>query len=564
MNTKCYRWMAVGLWMMMWGTPVRAQEQTIGLFLNDDRAFEGYTLITPLWHPSTYLINNEGLVVHAWTHEFQPGSAVYLLENGHLLRGARSPNPTFNFGGIGGKVREIAWDDAVVWDFTYSDDRRALHHDVARLPNGNVLMIAWEMKSAEEAIAAGRDPGFLSDDALWPEHIIEVRPTPPEGGEIVWEWYVWDHLIQDFDPTKANYGVVEDHPELIDLNYGPTPIADWLHFNAINYNPVLDQIILSVPRFGELWVIDHSTTTEEAAGHTGGRAGQGGDLLYRWGNPAAYRAGDASDKKLFFQHDTQWIETGLPGSDHVLIFNNGTTRPGDTPFSTIHELALPVLPDGTYARTPDGAFAPPTPVWQYEQPEEFYSDFASGVQRLANGNTLIAETANGRVFEVTPEGEKVWEYVSPVVLEGPLRQGALIPQGPTPVPTRLANGLFRAYRYGLDYPGLRGRTLEPQGLVELPANIEEGETPIKAELHQNYPNPFSTTTAISFQLRQPDHVTLTLFDLLGKRITTLTDRFYSLGTHIVHFDAADLPGGVYLYRLEVGERGSTRAMILAK
>ncbi len=91
---------------------------------------------------------------------------------------------------------------------------------------------------------------------------------------IVWEWYAWDHLIQDYNASKENYGVVGDHPELIDINYGiSSSLSDWLHANSIDYNEKFDQILISVHNFNEIWVIDHSTTLEEAAGHTGGRVG---------------------------------------------------------------------------------------------------------------------------------------------------------------------------------------------------------------------------------------------------------------------------------------------------
>ncbi len=81
-------------------------------------------------------------------------------------------------------------------------------------------MIAWEYKTRDEAIAAGRNPENVNIFGMWPGHIIEVEPTFPEGGNIVWEWHVWDHLIQDYDPLKQNYGNVGNHPELVDINYG--------------------------------------------------------------------------------------------------------------------------------------------------------------------------------------------------------------------------------------------------------------------------------------------------------------------------------------------------------
>ena len=99
--------------------------------------------------------------------------------------------------------------------------------------------------------------------------------------------------------------------------------ADWTHFNSVDYNPELDQIVVSPREFGELWVIDRSTTIEEAAGRTGGNSGKGGSLLYRWGNPAAYKSGSRADQKLFYQHDPKWIPPGLPGAGNILVFNNG-------------------------------------------------------------------------------------------------------------------------------------------------------------------------------------------------------------------------------------------------
>jgi len=129
---------------------------------------------------------------------------------------------------------------------------------------------------------------------------------------------VWDHLIQDYDPTRDNYGVVADHPELVDVNgwveAGKSIHPFWNHMNSIDYNPDEDQIVLSVRGSSELWVIDHSTTSAEAAGHTGGRSGKGGDLLYRWGNPETYDA--PGSQMLFDQHDAQWIEPGY-GTDRV-------------------------------------------------------------------------------------------------------------------------------------------------------------------------------------------------------------------------------------------------------
>lgn len=403
---------------------------------------EGYTLFAPLKSTSTWLMDNDHEVIHEWTSAYPPGHSAYLLETGHLLRTGTTQTKVFDTGGAGGVIEEFDWAGDRVWEFVYDDAQHRAHHDIEPMPGGNVLVIAWEMVSEEAALAAGRDPSLLTQGELWIDHVVEVNPA----GQIVWEWHVRDHLVQDVDPDRDNYGDVAAHPELIDFNYqasGPPGGADWNHTNAIDYNPELDQIMLSVRNFGEIWIIDHGTTTAEAASHSGGSAGRGGDLLYRWGNPAAYRAGDGDDQQLFVQHDAKWIEPGLAGAGNVLVFNNGTGRPGGD-HSTVDELVLPTDGDGGYLREPDAAFGPDGPVWTYigDPASGFYADRISGAQRLPNGNTLICRGTDGYFFEVTPDLETVWVYISPS--SGP---------GATPV--------FRAERYAPDFPGFTDVVLAP-------------------------------------------------------------------------------------------------------
>jgi hypothetical protein len=354
-------------------------------------------------------------------------------------------------------AQEFDWDGKLLWEFRYADDNVRMHHDIALLPNGNVLMIARERKSNAEAIAAGRNPEFLGE--IWPDHVIEVEPVGTNDGNIVWAWHVWDHLVQDVDPAKANFGVVADHPERVDINFGVTTSADWTHGNSIDYNEDFDQIILSVKNFAEAWVIDHSTTTAEAAGHTGGNSGKGGGLLYRWGNPQAYGRGTPAEQKFWGQHDAQWIREGRPGAGNILLFNNGPGRPTGS-FSTIDEFAPPVDGNGFYTNPPPGvAFAPVTQSWVYTAtpPNSLYSAFISGADRLPNGNTLICEALSGDLQEVTANGDLVWRYINPVNSLGPKSQG-----------TRPSNNItVRADRYPPDYPAFAGRDLTPNGTVEL-------------------------------------------------------------------------------------------------
>lgn len=428
-----------------------------GLIQNSPDSFKGYTLLNPMMSSTTYLIDNEGRIVHQWNCD-TPGMAAYLLPNGHLLRACSSGfggNRTFRAGGATGRVQEFTWDGELVWDFEYSNDDYLLHHGIEPMPNGNVLMIAWERKTAQEAIAAGRSPDVQGEGDLWIDCIVEVKPTGKTTGEIVWEWHAWDHLIQDFDPSKANYGNIAEHPELIHIN----PIewmenilpedleklkalgyiggssgaemdqdqpdgrgtpgffdmrADFMHTNSLSYHPELDQIALSVLGFSEIWVIDHGATTQEAAGHSGGKRGKGGDLLYRWGNPMAYGAGSKIDQQLFSQHDVQWIPTGYPGAGNLLVFNNGRDRL-DGNYSSIVEITPPLDQTGNYILEEGQPFGPNQPTWIYTAPykTDFFSPFLSGVQRLDNGNTLVCSGMSGEIFEVDPEGEIVWKYQFP-------------------------------------------------------------------------------------------------------------------------------------------------------
>lgn len=563
--------LSLGLFLLSFFLPLfltHAQDQTVGLFQNDVRSFNGYTLFAPLHFTTTYLINNEGRLIQSWMSDFPPGSSAYLLENGVLLRGAdKKYNPKFT-GGLGGRIEEYDWDGNIVWSFEYADDMNQLHHDIERLPNGNILMIAWEVKLPEEAIAAGRNPDLLARSELWSEQIIEVQPTGSAGGEIVWKWHAWDHLIQDYDSTKANFDNIADHPELIDINLINQEYAnraDWLHFNAIDYNPYLDQIIVSTPFLSEIWILDHSTTTKEAAGHTGGKSGKGGDILYRWGNPQNYGAGSSADRKLFFQHDAQWIEPGLPGEGNILIFNNGEES-ANRAYSSVDELQPPLDADGSYFREPASAFGPEQLVWSYyaENKTDFFSPFISGAQRLPNGNTLICSGMDGTFFEVSPEKEIVWKYVNSVADRGPIVQGDSIPQ----MNGFQINTAFRANRYPSDFSGFADKDLTPGNVIELPrstAVTTRADIPVKFNLQQNYPNPFNAETVIRFSVSQPAKITLSIYDNLGREVALLlNNQTIQSGDHTIPFDAKLLPTGVYLYSLRTNDLVATRKMLILR
>ena len=379
--------------------------------LGAQAAAPGHRIFGATTDNQTLMVDSNGVVDQYWSSAFDESLATYLDHDGALLRViVTDPLPV---GGTAGGFERVALDGTVLWTFRYDDLGNLGHHDVAELPNGNVLMVAWEEKTPAEAVAAGRRPSLL-DGTFRPDHVIEVEQTGPTSGEIVWQWHAWDHLIQDVDPAADNFGVVGDHPELVDVNY-PEKIpseGDWLHINGIAYDPVYDRILLSPTKVGEIWVIDHSTTTEEAAGHTGGRWGRGGDILYRWGNPQAYRAGTEDDRVFHTQHSPRVIPTGYPGDGQYLVFLNNA--PNQTERSAVYQIAPPLDEDGAFVLDPSGVYGPAGPEWEYSA-DGFYSRTLSSVERLPNGNTLICSGAQGRVFEIDSQGEVVWQFEDPSV-----------------------------------------------------------------------------------------------------------------------------------------------------
>lgn len=365
-------------------------------------ASQGYTLFAPNGSRLTYLVDENLTIVHSWSHDRSGGYSVYLLEDGSILRTAVGGSSSMNAGGAQGVVQRVGPTGTVLWEYVYSSSAHRAHHDIEPMPNGNVLLVAWELKSAAEAAQAGRAQAA----AIWPDHIVEVQPVGSSGGTIVWEWHAWDHLVQDRDAAKNNYGVVSDHPELLDVNMGSgggLGGGDWMHLNGISYRSDWDQILVSSHELDEIYVIDHSTTTLEAAGHTGGNSGKGGDLLYRWGCPANY---DAPGSRTFnVVHCANWIPDGRPGAGNILAFNNRENQST----SIVVELVPPADAQGNYYRASGSAYGPAAPTWSYTA-SGFYSSHLGSCQRLPDGNTLIVESAEGRIFEVDESGTIQWSY----------------------------------------------------------------------------------------------------------------------------------------------------------
>ena len=482
--------------------------QTIGLFSNTQESFDGYTLFSPQHSKETYLINNCGEKVHSWSSQYLPGLSSYLLEDGTLLRTGRING----MGGGSGIVEMIDWNSTVIWDHSVSSTHGRQHHDIEFLPNGNILLIVWDERTQAEVTQTGSSTNnaFINS-----EQIVEIKPDLLNGGAtVVWEWKAWDHLIQDSDINKDNFGIVGNHPERIDINFLNHNSSDWLHFNGVDYNEKFDQIIISVHNFSEFWIIDHSTTTAEASDSLGGTYGQGGDILYRWGNPQAYDQGTILDQKLFLQHHTHWIPDSLNDGGKIILYNNqaGTTQNLD--YSTVNIVDLPVNINGFYTYN-GGAFDPINFAWTYQAPTptDFFSNIISGVQRLENGNTLICEGVPGRYFEIDTNQTIVWEYVNPVNDLGPQVQNSVISN----------NHTFRCTRYGPNYAGLSGQTLIPQGYIEsgstFPCTLFTVD--VSLDLLTNspfkiYPIPTKEILTIRTNDNMNEELTLRIYNTIGK------------------------------------------------
>ena len=374
-------------------------------------------------------------------------------------------------GGEGGRLEEYDWEGNLVWEFNHATRDYQLHHDFKVMPNGHILALMVERKSREEAVAAGFDASLLRDDYLVPDAVVEIEPLPPKGGRIVWEWHVWDHLIQDFDRAKPNFGDVAA-PSRVGLcrlqRTQHTSVLEPHEFHRLQCQARPD-VCSARAGDNEIWFVDHSTTAKEAASHTGGK---GGDLIYRWGNPAAYKRGAVRDKQLVQQHDAQWIPEGYPGVGHLTIFNNGYDRG----WSSIEEIAPPMDVSGHYLLEPGKAFGPEKPVWHYEATNrtDFFSSEISGAHRLPNGNTLVCAGVIGHLFEITPNGEIAWQYVNPMVRGGILAKAS----GPAKTCAAICGTLCSRHTgYAPDYPGLAGRDLSSKGVIELPGITERQNGP---------------------------------------------------------------------------------------
>ncbi len=372
---------------------------------NPNKSYKGYTLwcgipapvkqVNPL-EPfeitgEVNLMNMDGTIVHKWKTPY-PTFTAYLQENGNLIAGLFTPETDGNRPGVGeyimggtqGYLVELDWDGNIL--FEHKD--LLMHHDFKKLDNGNYMYLCWEKLPQElvKKVRGGVKGSEHVGNTMWGDFIKEIDPQ----GNTVWEWHSHDHLDLDIDIIGPNHKRDE-----------------WSHINTLWVCEDGD-IMLSSRHIDMAFKISRKT----------------GEIIWRFGN-AAYLDKETNTlelrknpKTLGGQHDVHVIPKGLPGEGNMLCYDNGLYK--------------------FVSRAVEVDMKTSEVVWQstdnvYIDGRVSFSPFISGCRRLPNGNTLLCDGQDGRLYEVTKEQELVWEYNREECLAH----------------TRW--GVFRGYRYAPDF-----------------------------------------------------------------------------------------------------------------
>jgi len=517
----------------------------LSLQIGNAQNFNGFALYNKAGDQTTYLIDENQNIAHTWNMNTECNYTVQLKENGNLIRGTKNPNnsvfSTGNMAAEAGGVQELDPQGNVIWDYIYSDVDHLSHHDLT-LIGDNVLITAWEKRTSTEL----NDAGFNNATSeKWPTHFIELEDDGNGGANIVWEWHIWDHMCQDTDASKPNYVVnISDNPELIDINMiqaqgGPGGGGgDWFHANGVDYNEDLDQIVFSSRHASEIFIIDHSTTIPEAASHSGGTSGMGGDILYRWGNPSNY--GIAGTQVIESAvHDARWItDDGRPNGGFLQIFNNcgaGCTGqgPGSVANSTIDGIETPWdATTNTYLRAPGQAFSPASYTTRYEC--AYSSDGQSASDRMSNGNIFV-NASKSVMYEVDSLGTIVW---------GPYNAQS-----------------HKGFRYECDYPGIIA--LEPFMTNTTSTTCFDATAITENTLAEEltiYPNPTRGVVTINFEALTLQDLTINIVNSLGQQVYASAFNNH-IGTLNEKINLASFSEGLYFVKITTDKGESTTQRI---
>jgi hypothetical protein len=460
------------------------------------------------------------------------------LDNGNLLRAGRDSI----------EIRD--WNNNLVWSYDLSGNGYDQHHDIEPLPNGNILCLLHDIYTSSYMTQQGRMPSLLTSPTFKLDRVVELQPQGTNDAQLIWEWRMIDHIVQGFDDTKPNYGVIASHPELLDINHDEGHALDWSHCNGIDYHSQRDQVLITARHLNEVYIVDHSTTTQEAASHSGGTSGKGGDYLWRWGNPQLYGQGTTADKKLFKPHDAKWVEQGYLDEDKISVFNNLGSQ--SLSYSSVHLLDAP-FEEGEYV-IDGGKFAPLDYDWSWDGSilgEPFFEFKKSGMQSQPNGNLLICQTSKARISEITKSGNLVWSYRSPVTGYNTIANQFQLDVENT--------SIFRGERYPTNYPGFSGLTLvgteiiesvnaNSESCVNVLSNTEAIQDKNQLIVSAEFENLIHFNRSLVF-------ADVTIYDLTGKVVLQQT----SVRVNSLEINA---PTGMYLILIREKDQSYSQRIIL--
>ncbi len=357
-------------------------------------ASPGYTLFAPLTGTGqAYLVRLDGTVAHRWDLPYRPGRHARLLPNGNLAYNGTLPDPPVLFPMWlryhGGALCEADPSGAIVRE--HRDDLH--HHDAYHYGDGRILYTAVEPLTGAAARAvpggvAGSEAGGPDPEDLGAGGIVyaDVIKEIDASGTVSWSWRAAEHLDPALYPLQPHYR--REHWPLIN---GVYPLAD-------------GTVAASLRSVSAVIIIDRAT----------------GEIIWRLGPDTVAQ---------------QHCPSELPDGS-LLLFDNGTFRTGESV---------------TYSRVIEVDRRTRAIMWEYRDspPENFFTPFMGSAQRLPNGNTLVTESAFGRIFEVDRNGQVCWEYVVPYF-------SAYHDEAAAKLFPDVTNAVFRAYRYAPDeVPWLR-------------------------------------------------------------------------------------------------------------